>query len=102
MRACRGCSCSWYGQVNYRLYPDFLASLAQKGWLDQGARLTLVARYDDVDLDGAERERISLGLNFRPNQAQTVIKFEYQLNSESGTTAPLRNDAFVASIATYF
>lgn len=92
----------WYGQVNYRLYPDFLAGLGRASWLDQGAHFTLVVRWDEVDLDGAERERWTFGVNFRPNQSQTVLKFDYQLNSESGTTGDSNNDAFVASIATYF
>jgi len=92
----------WYGQVNYRIYPDFLASAVQGGWFDRGAHFTLVARYDDVDLDGFERERVTFGVNFRPNQSQTVIKFDYQLNTESGKTPSENDDAFVASIATYF
>ncbi len=92
----------WYGQVNYRIYPDFLASAVQDGWFDRGARFTLVARWDDTDLDGSERERVTFGVNFRPNQSQTVIKFDYQINTESGTTPSEANDAFVASIATYF
>jgi hypothetical protein len=92
----------WYGQVGYRIYPEFLATAQQNGWFDRGAHFTIVARYDDVDLDGNERERWTFGVNFRPNQSQTVIKFDYQLNSESGNTAPVADDAFVASIATYF
>ncbi|MBL8840589.1 MAG: hypothetical protein JNL90_03560 [Planctomycetes bacterium] len=92
----------WYVQLNYRLYPDFLRDFEQRGWLDRGSRFTLVARWDDVDLDGNERERLTFGLNFRPNQSQTVIKFDWQFNSESGNTVETRNDAFLASIATYF
>ncbi|MBM4013697.1 MAG: hypothetical protein FJ293_01875 [Planctomycetes bacterium] len=92
----------WYGQLNYRLYPDFLAGAGRLSWIDAGAHITLVVRRDEVDLDGSERERWTFGVNFRPNQSQTVLKFDYQLNSESGTRAPVDNDAFVASIATYF
>ncbi len=92
----------WYAQANYRLYPDFLAGAGRPSWIDDGAHITLVVRRDDVDLDGSERERITFGVNFRPNLSQTVLKFDYQLNSESGTRAEVDNDAFVASIATYF
>ncbi len=92
----------WYAQANYRLYADFLQSFEQRGWLDDGSHFTLVTRYDQIDLDGAERKRWTFGANFRPNRWQTVLKLEYQLNSESGSNANLDDDAFVASIATYF
>jgi hypothetical protein len=92
----------WYGQVNYRLYPEFLTGAGRASWIDDGAHFTLVVRRDDVDLDGSERERWTFGVNFRPNQSQTVIKFDFQLNGESGTRTAVDNDAFVASIATYF
>lgn len=92
----------WYAQLNYRLYPDFLAGPGRASWLDDGAHFTLVLRRDDVDLDGSERERWTFGVNFRPNRSQTVLKFDYQVNQESGTRAGVDNDAFVASIATYF
>lgn len=92
----------WYAEVDWRFAPEFLTELAESGWLDHGARFTLVARYDDIDLGGAERERWTFGLNFRPNEAKSVFKFDWQLNRESGTTPAVRNDAFVASVASYF
>jgi hypothetical protein len=92
----------WYAQLNYRIYPAFLQSLIEAGRLDSGSHFTLVVRRDDIDLDGFERERWTFGVNFRPNRYQTVIKFDYQINTESGRTAEVKNDAFVASIATYF
>jgi hypothetical protein len=92
----------WYGQVDYRIYPSFLNDLEQSGYLGAGSRFTLVARYDAVDLDGFGRERWTLGVNFRPNRYQTVVKFDYQFNTESGNEPGKANDAFLMSIATYF
>jgi len=92
----------WYGQVNYRIYPSFLKDLEQSGYLGAGSRFTLVARYDAIDLDGFGRERWTFGVNFRPNRFQTVVKFDYQFNMESGQQPGVANDAFLMSIATYF
>jgi hypothetical protein len=92
----------WYGQVNYRLYPQFLRNLEENGYLDAGSHFTFVVRRDEIDLDGIERERWTFGMNFRPNHSQTVLKFDYQLNSESGKTAFVDDDAFLISLATYF
>jgi hypothetical protein len=92
----------WYGQVNYRIYPEFLRSLEEDGWVGAGSRFTFVVRRDEIDLDGFERERWTFGLNFRPNRYQTVVKLDYQINTESGDTPSESNDAFLLSIATYF
>jgi len=92
----------WYAQLNCRIYPDFLARLVDRGTFDAGSRFTFVLRRDEIDLDGFEQERWSFGVNFRPNRHQTVIKLDYQINTESGKTGAVSNDAVVASIATYF
>jgi hypothetical protein len=92
----------WYVQVNYRLYPEFLKTLERNGSLGAGSHFTCVVRRDDIDLDGFGRERWTLGVNFRPNQAQTVVKLDYQINRERGLTPRVDDDAILVSIATYF
>ncbi len=92
----------WYLQADYRLFPDFLAKMEDKGWLWEGSHLTAVVRYGEIDMDGAGRDRITAGFNFRPNRSQTVFKLEYQWNDETGSTGSSDNDGFVASVATYF
>ena len=92
----------WYGQVNYRLYPEFLQSLVDRGYLDDGAHFTFVVRRDETEIEHFERDRWTFGFNFRPNRYQTVFKFDYQINTEGGLTPNEDNDAFLFSIATYF
>jgi len=92
----------WYGQLNYRLYPDCLKEWERSGLLSAGSHFTLVARRDEIDLDGFERQRWTFGVNFRPNRSQTVFKLDCQLNRESGATANADDDAVLVSVATYF
>jgi len=92
----------YYAQANYHVFLDALDRLAERGYLGSGAHFTLIVRYDDVDLDGFQHERVTLGLNFRPNQYSTVLKFDYQFNTESGQTPAVNDDAFLISLATYF
>lgn len=92
----------YYAQVGWHFYPNFLDTLEEKGLASEGARLTVLARYGETDIAGFGKERVSLGLNFRPNAAKTVFKFSYQWNGESGSQPSVGNDGFVASLATYF
>lgn len=92
----------YYAQWNYHVFPGFLEGLADKGYVGSGSHFTASARYGETDLDGAKRHRSTFGLNFRPNEAKTVFKAEYQFNDESGDLADEDNDAFWFSVATYF
>lgn len=88
----------WYAQLGFKVF----TSGGETPLFEEGGGLTLLLRHGRTDLDGARFERTVLGFNIRPNADRSVIKFEYQLNSEGGLQAGLRNDAFIASIATYF
>ena len=67
-----------------------------------GSVLTFVTRFGAVDLDGARRRRLTLGLNFRPIES-AAFKLDYQFNRGTGA-APrsAEDDAFLVSITSYF
>ena len=88
----------FYVQANYHFMFAFLKSGLD---LSDEATFTLVVRWDDTYLAGVERDRLTLGLNFRPIE-DTVIKIDYQFNYEHNDAAEARNNAFLFSIATYF
>lgn len=88
-----------YAEVRFHFMPEFLRK-AIPGANDEST-FTLVYRFDDIDLDGARRRAHTFGINFRLRE-DTVIKFEYQLRKEEGSAPNIDNDAFAASIATYF
>lgn len=92
----------FYLQANLHLWPGFFAGLQRRGIVSDGAHLTLATRWDYVDLAHQERDRLTVGLNLRPNEHRTVFKFDYQWNGEGGRAVETDNDAFVASVATYF
>ncbi|MBI2933359.1 MAG: hypothetical protein HYY16_17075 [Planctomycetes bacterium] len=89
----------WYGEVRYHFMPEFLRE-AIPGASDEST-FTLVYRYDSLDLDNADRTQHTIGLNFRPRE-DTVVKIEYQFREEGGVLDETPNDAFAASVATYF
>ena len=70
------------------------------------SEFTAVARYGLVDFDadgpGDDHRRVTLGLNFRPEQ-DTVFKLDYQRDR---TRDPFQNEgqgaAVLFSMATYF
>ena len=86
----------------YTTDPDFLTEWEDKGYLGEGSHFTFVFRYGETDLDGAEKDRTVVGLNFRPNRSMTVFKLEYQWNDETGSATSVDNDGIVASVASYF
>jgi hypothetical protein len=93
----------YYVQANYHLHPGFLERWKASGRVGEGAHFTFVTRYDDVRLDTYNRERLTLGLNFRPNEHDTVFKLDYQFNDDSGSSKGSNDDdAVVFSVATYF
>ena len=88
----------YYIEGRVHFMPDFLMFIPGAS---EESTFTLVYRWDSIDLDGAERTAHTVGLNFRPIE-DTVLKFEYQWREEDGLAPEIDNDAFVASIATYF
>jgi len=64
----------YYTQLNYHFFPGFIDTLADKGYLDPDSHFTGVVRWGETDLDGFRRRRLTLGINFRPNQWKTVIE----------------------------
>ena len=93
-----------YVQANVHFAPDFLTENAGDGGLIQdGSHFTYVTRYGTVDLDDYVMRRTTLGLNFRPNESETVIKLDYLMNDDSGTLSGTNDDNIWAlSFASYF
>ncbi len=88
-----------YVEGRFHFMPDFLRDLIPGAGED--STFTILYRHDWIDLDGAERLAHTVGLNFRPRE-DTVFKFEYQWREEDGILTEVDDDAFVASVATYF
>lgn len=92
-----------YVQANVFLEPGFLQGWQDNGFVEDGARFTFVTRYGMVDLDDYTRRRTTVGLNFRPNATYSVVKLDYQFNSDSGANQGSNDaDALLFSFATYF
>ena len=91
----------YYAQMNYHFMPAFFTDHLGAIFIP-GSTLTFATRYGGVDLDGARRRRLTLGLNFRPVES-TVIKFDYQFNrGTAAAPASADDDAFLASVTSYF
>ncbi|MBI2192150.1 MAG: hypothetical protein HYU36_09210 [Planctomycetes bacterium] len=90
----------YYVQFNYHFMFEALQAWSGRIFREEST-FTLVFRWDDVDLDGpkGKRDRLTLGLNFRPVEG-TVFKLDYQVND--GDRASDEADAFIFSVATYF
>lgn len=92
-----------YVQANVALQPDFLETWRQKGWVEDGSRFTFVTRYGMVDLDDYVHRRTTIGLNFRPNASNSVVKLDYQFNGDHGANKGLNDaQALLLSFASYF
>lgn len=93
-----------YVQANVHFAPDFLTSHESDGGLiEDGAHFTFVTRYGTVDLDDYVMRRTTLGLNFRPNESDTVIKLDYLINSDNGSLSGTNDtNVWALSFASYF
>jgi hypothetical protein len=89
----------WYGEVRYHFMVDAWKSKIPGG--SDESTFTAMVRWDDTNQDGAERTRLTFGLNFRLRE-ESVIKFEYGIVEESGDAADIDNDIYAFSIASYF
>ncbi len=88
-----------YGQVNAHFGHGWIATLPN-------SKLTGVVRYGavdfDTDVDGDSQQRLTLGLNLRPEE-DTVFKLDYQYNwLRDGFNIEARSAAVLFSAATYF
>lgn len=95
----------YYLQGNYHFMPPALKKWFPRHFKEEST-FTLVGRWDQIDLNGGEedslvgeRNRLTLGLNFRPIE-DTVFKLDYQIND--GNVASDDRNAFLASVASYF
>jgi len=92
-----------YVQSNLHFAPDFVQSWIEGGYVDDGALFTFVSRYGKVDLDDYTMRRTTLGLNFRPNERDSVFKLDYQFNDDFGANkGSADDDVLLFSFATYF
>jgi hypothetical protein len=94
----------YYLQGNYHFMPQALRRWAPT-YFTEASTFTAVLRWDQVNTNSelavTSRERLTVGLNFRPVQ-DTVFKIDYQFNYEDGKNNRIRNDGLVLSVATYF
>ena len=77
----------YYVQISAGHMPEVLAMFLPDVFGGEGAKFTVVFRYDWFDLDGDRGEVWEPGINFRPS-ADTVFKFSYR---HSGQSFGLRN-----------
>lgn len=119
----------YYIQGNYHFLPAILTQLAPSFFNRDVSTLTAVVRWEEIhlaqDLSGragalGDRQRLTLGLNFRPTE-DTVFKFDFQYTPEdvaatsfgvppedvrtlpdASTYQRVHDTAFLASWATYF
>jgi hypothetical protein len=103
----------YYLQLNYHFLPQWLSNLAPTHFKQEVSTFTAVVRWEQMnlgqDLDDSteagklgERERLTLGLNFRPTE-DTVFKTDFQYSPmEVRGNQRIHDTAFVASWATYF
>lgn len=103
----------YYVQLNYHFLPQWLTNLAPSHFRQEISTLTAIARWEQMNLgqdlnDATEagkrgqRQRLTLGLNFRPTE-DTVIKTDFQYSPEEvAGKVRIHDTAFLASVASYF
>ena len=104
----------FYVEGRFHFFPD--SWRGSSAFFTDQSTFTLVARYGEADTDEGgtavdfgtrgdryrdDRRRFTFGFNFRPVES-TVFKFEYQWFLEPSGIPDVKNDRFVASVATYF
>lgn len=106
----------YYVQGNYHFLPAILTQLAPTFFRPEVSTMTAMVRWEEIhlaeDLSGeagglGDRQRLTLGLNYRPTE-DTVFKLDFQYSPEeiaqttSGVNQRVHDRAFLASWATYF
>lgn len=90
----------YYVQANYHFMPEFLKKGLPAFFTDD-SKFTLALRWDQMNLDGSDSDRFTLGLNFRPTE-DTVFKLAHEWNFEGGNLGQTGNNELQVSAATYF
>jgi len=96
-------------QGNYHFLPSILVKLAPSFFRPEVSTFTGVIRWEESDtnkdLDGdlGERQRLTVGLNFRPTE-DTVFKtgFQYLPETLDNKDRRIHDTQLVLSVATYF
>ena len=103
----------YYIQLNYHFLPEFLTRLAPRHFRPEVSTFTGVVRWEDVNLGQdlpdteigrrGERQRVTLGLNFRPTE-DTVFKLDFQYSPKDVDkfNNRIHDHGFLGSVATYF
>ncbi len=97
----------FYVQASASHMPEWLRRNVPHVFDDPGAKLTVVVRYDWVDLDDDHGQALEPGLNFRP-VADTVFKLAYRFGWKTlgirdvPGRERLDDDGFVFGLASYF
>jgi hypothetical protein len=103
----------YFIQLNYHFLPQWMTDLFPNHFRQEVSTFTAVARWNQVFLNQGleeteyskrgDRQRLELGLNFRPTE-DTVFKanFEYQPSYPGPNGTRIHTTGGIASIATYF
>ncbi len=100
----------YYIQGNYHFLPRWMTRLAPTHFRPEVSTFTGIVRWEEVSLgqdlaepNVGERQRLTLGLNFRPTE-DTVFKtdFQYSPKEKGPSDTRIHDTAFLASWATYF
>ncbi|WP_447980535.1 porin [Candidatus Nitrospira bockiana] len=99
----------YYIQGNYHFLPELLTRLAPSFFRPEVSTLTAMVRWEEVntnkDFRGGlgDRQRLTLGVNYRPTE-DTVFKadFQYSPKEINVNDQRIHDTAFILSAATYF
>ncbi|MFQ5709100.1 MAG: hypothetical protein ACE5HO_16720 [bacterium] len=95
----------FFVQGSYDFWPGFLSNtFLGKGF--ESPTFSVIARYGEVDTNDdfvsvlGDRQRLTLGFNYRPSES-TVFKIEYLFDLDD-REGPARDEGFVFELSTYF
>lgn len=99
----------YYIQGNYHFLPDWLTRLAPSFFRPEISTFTAMVRWEQVNTNKdqpnglGDRQRLTVGLNYRPTE-DTVFKFDFQYSPEeiSRNNQRIHDTAVLLSAATYF
>ena len=102
----------YYIQLNYHFMPEFLTRLAPTHFRPDVSTFTGVIRWEELNLGAdlpnseigrlGERQRLTVGLNFRPTE-DSVVKLDVQYSpKERRGNSRIHDYGFIGSVATYF
>jgi hypothetical protein len=99
----------YYIEGRYHFLPQWMTRLAPSFFRSEVSTFTGVVRWEEVNTNKAasnslgQRQRLTLGLNFRPTE-DTVFKADFQFSPEEidVNNRRIHDTAFLMSVATYF